>query len=282
MVSTKTILKLEQIGKTYGTPANPLCVLQGIDLRVAEGEYVAIVGPSGAGKSTLLHIVGCLDRPTSGSYFFMGDNVAGLDDHHLSQIRKTRIGFVFQSFQLILHLSVLENVEMPLFYARVPRRERHARCRELIDRVGLGHRFDHLPSELSGGEKQRASIARALANDPALILADEPTGNLDSATSKEIMALLRDLHESGRTILLITHDNDISRSAPRRITLRDGRIEHDIRSDDARERPTKDLVRTASDNGGAPAASTGGESLAPCVDQGSAPPPTTATPEARG
>ena len=133
MVSTKPILKLEQIEKTYGTPTNPLCVLHGIDLRVEAGEYVAIVGPSGAGKSTLLHIVGCLDRPTSGSYFFMGDDVAGLDDHHLSQIRKTRIGFVFQSFQLISHLSVLENVEMPLFYARVPRRERHARCRELID-----------------------------------------------------------------------------------------------------------------------------------------------------
>ncbi len=230
MIGSDSIVKLAEVGKVYGTAENPLVVLQGIDLEIMAGEYVAIVGPSGAGKSTLLNILGCLDRPSEGAYYFMGEDVAGFDDHKLSRIRKTRVGFVFQSFQLISHLNVLENVEMPLFYARLPRRERHRRCRELIERVGLGERADHLPSELSGGECQRAAIARALANDPAMILADEPTGNLDSATSKDIMGILDELHEAGRTILLITHDQDLSEAAPRRVMLRDGRIEHDIRN----------------------------------------------------
>jgi putative ABC transport system ATP-binding protein len=227
--SSEAVVTLRGVEKMYGTPDNPLIVLQGIELEVAEGEYVAIVGPSGAGKSTLLNILGCLDRPTRGSYFFMGENVASFDDYKLSQVRKTRMGFVFQSYQLISHLSVLENVEMPLFYARLPRRRRHRRCRELIERVGLGARADHLPSELSGGECQRAAIARALANDPALILADEPTGNLDSATSTDIMSMIGGLNESGRTVLLITHDHDLARGASRRVTLRDGRIEGDTR-----------------------------------------------------
>jgi len=231
--SSQTVVRLRGVEKVYGTPDNPLTVLQGIDLEVAEGEYVAIVGPSGAGKSTLLNILGCLDRPTRGSYYFMGENVAGFDDHKLSQVRKTRMGFVFQSYQLISHLNVLENVEMPLFYARLPRRRRHRRCRELIERVGLGARADHLPSELSGGESQRAAIARALANDPALILADEPTGNLDSATSNDIMAIIGDLNKSGRTVLLITHDHGLAQGASRRVVLRDGRIEGDTRDEAA-------------------------------------------------
>ena len=231
MTTANHILELRGVDKVYGTPANPLTVLRDINFTVVKGEYVAIVGPSGAGKSTMLNILGCLDRPTSGSYEFMGDNVAELDDHRLSHVRKTRIGFVFQSFQLISHLSVLENVEMPLFYARRPRRQRHRRCRELIEQVGLKERATHIPSELSGGENQRAAIARALANDPAMILADEPTGNLDSATSDDIMSLIRELHQSGRTILLVTHDHDLAAAAPRRITLRDGRIESDTRAD---------------------------------------------------
>ena len=231
--TSQSIVKLNGVEKVYGPPDNPLTVLQGIDLEVAEGEYVAIVGPSGAGKSTLLNILGCLDRPTRGSYHFMGENVAGFDDHKLSQIRKMRLGFVFQSYQLISHLNVLENVEMPLFYARLPRRRRHHRCRELIDRVGLGARADHLPSELSGGECQRAAIARALANDPALILADEPTGNLDSATSNDIMGIIGDLNIAGRTVLLITHDHDLARGASRRVMLRDGCIEEDTRNEAA-------------------------------------------------
>jgi putative ABC transport system ATP-binding protein len=172
----------------------------------------------------MLNILGCLDRPTSGEYWLEDVNVADLDDRRLSHLRKTRLGFVFQSFQLIPHLSVLENVEMPLFYARRPRRERRRRCAELIDRVGLSHRLGHTPSELSGGECQRAAIARALANDPALVLADEPTGNLDTSTSEEILRLIRELHEAGRTILMITHDRELSQAAPRRVTLRDGRV----------------------------------------------------------
>lgn len=220
-------LELRAVEKIYGLPDNPLPVLRGIDLKIARGEFVAIVGPSGAGKSTLLHILGCLDRPTHGAYFLMDENVATLDDDTLSRVRRTRIGFVFQSFHLITHLSALENVEMPLYYERRARGERRARCRELLERVGLGPRADHYPNQLSGGESQRAAIARALANDPALLLADEPTGNLDSATSSEIIALLHELHAGGRTIVLITHDPGVADAAPRRITIRDGRIVSD-------------------------------------------------------
>lgn len=229
--STHPILQLSGIEKVYGTPDNPLVVLREVDLEINEGEYVAIVGPSGAGKSTLLNILGCLDRPTSGSYLLMGEDVAHFDDQKLTHVRKQRLGFVFQSSQLILHLTVLENVAMPLFYARQPRHARNRRCCELLERVGLADRMNHLPNQLSGGESQRAAIARALANDPALILADEPTGNLDTATSREIMALIHELHESGRTVVLITHNTDISRAAPRRVTLRDGRIEADTGRD---------------------------------------------------
>jgi len=225
--SPRPILELRSIEKVYGTAKNPVPVLHGIDLRIDEGEYAAVVGPSGSGKSTLLNILGCLDRPTRGSYHIAGEDVAQMGDRQLSRIRNTRIGFVFQSFHLVAHLTVLENVELPLFYARMPRRERRRRCHDLIERVGLGHRHGHLPSELSGGENQRAAVARALANDPAMVLADEPTGNLDSATSAEIMQLFYDLHAAGSTIVLITHDPEIARAAPRRVRLRDGRIETD-------------------------------------------------------
>jgi putative ABC transport system ATP-binding protein len=221
------ILELRDIEKRYGTDKNPVPVLRGLSLRVEPGEYVAIVGPSGSGKSTLLNIVGCLDRPSAGRYFLAGEDVARLDDRSLSRIRNTRLGFVFQSFHLVPHLTVVENVEMPLFYRRVRRRERRRRALSLLERVGLSHRFDHLPSELSGGECQRTAIARALANEPALLLADEPTGNLDSTTSKSILAALRELNDSGRTILMITHDADIARAARRRVALRDGCIESD-------------------------------------------------------
>jgi putative ABC transport system ATP-binding protein len=202
-------------------------VLRGIDLAVRGGEYLAIVGPSGSGKSTLLNILGCLDLPTSGTYEFVGEDVVRFDDRKLSHLRNRRIGFVFQSFQLVPHLSVTENVELPLFYSRMARRERRLRCAELIDRVGLSHRATHVPTELSGGECQRAAIARALANAPDLILADEPTGNLDSKTSGEIMRLFGELHGGGATVVIITHDNEIARAAPRRVALRDGRVESD-------------------------------------------------------
>ena len=227
MSEAKAILDLRAIEKRYGTAQNPVPVLRGIDLRVDEGEYVAIVGPSGSGKSTLLNILGCLDRPTSGSYYLAGDDVARMDDKSLSGVRNSRIGFVFQSFHLIPHLTVAENVEMPLVYARVPKAARRAKALEVLDKVGLSHRLKHVPSELSGGECQRTAIARALTTEPAMLLADEPTGNLDSVNSKAILQVLRDLHGTGRTIVMITHDQDIARNAPRRVALRDGLVESD-------------------------------------------------------
>jgi len=226
--SGQAVLHLSDIEKIYGSGETALRVLKKLDLAVAEGEFVAIVGPSGSGKSTMLNILGCLDRPTHGRYEIAGQDVSKLDDAALSAIRNTRIGFVFQSFHLVTHLTVMENVELPLFYARMGRKQRHARCRELLERVGLGHRLNHVPSKLSGGEKQRVAVARALSNDPALILADEPTGNLDSVTSAEIMELFYELHDAGRTIVLITHDPEIAALAPRRVALRDGRIEDDV------------------------------------------------------
>ncbi|RKY19079.1 MAG: macrolide ABC transporter ATP-binding protein [Planctomycetota bacterium] len=229
------MLELESVYKTYGQADAAVNVLKGIDLRVDEGEYVAIIGPSGSGKSTILNILGCLDRPSRGACKIAGEDVAAMDDRSLSRIRNTRIGFIFQSFHLVSHLTVLENVELPLFYARMGRAERHARCRELLDRVGLSHRLSHIPNQLSGGERQRVAVARALSNNPALVLADEPTGNLDSSTSAEIMELLYELHDAGRTIVVITHDPEIAARAPRRVMLRDGLVESDVRRGDARD-----------------------------------------------
>ncbi|MEO6597494.1 MAG: ABC transporter ATP-binding protein [Planctomycetota bacterium] len=233
--STNAVLALHGIDKTYGTPQNPLPVLRSVDLRVDPGEFVAVVGASGSGKSTLLNIIGCLDRATSGSYHFVDEDVSTFDDLRLSHVRKTKIGFVFQSFHLVPHLTVEENVELPLFYARLPRKARRQRSSEILDRVGLGHRRTHTPNELSGGECQRTAVARALINDPSLILADEPTGNLDSATSGEIMKLFVELHGSGRTILMITHDPGVAAIARRRILMRDGRIESDTQTEPSPE-----------------------------------------------
>ena len=229
-VAGTPVIALQQVDKTYGTAVHPVPVLNGIDFAVQPGEFVAIVGASGSGKSTLLNILGCLDRPTSGSYRLVGDDVRDLDDKALSALRKTRIGFVFQSFHLVQHLTVAENVELPLFYARVPAKVRRERSRALLQRVGLGHRLDHLPTQLSGGECQRTAVARALVADPPLLLADEPTGNLDSKTSAEILQLFHGLHRGGATIVLITHDPNVALQASRRITLRDGRIAADERT----------------------------------------------------
>jgi len=226
--NAEPVLELRAIEKIYGLGDASLRVLKGIDLSIVEGEYVAIIGPSGSGKSTLLNLLGCLDRPTSGAYLLSGEDVAKFSDRELSRIRNIRIGFVFQSFHLISHLTVHENVELPLFYARMSRAARRERCREVLDRVGLSHRLDHVPAQLSGGERQRVAVARALSNDPALILADEPTGNLDSKTSAEIMELFHDLHTAGRTVVVITHDPEIAAAAPRRVLLRDGLIESDL------------------------------------------------------
>ena len=224
------LLQLEQVTKSYGAGEHALRVLHGLNLSVESGEFLAIVGPSGSGKSTLLNLLGALDRPTTGSYRFNGEDIAAFNDKKLSRLRNQQIGFVFQSFQLVNHLTVLENVELPLFYARVPRRQRHLRCKELIEQVGLSHRLDHHPSELSGGECQRVAVARALSNEPDLILADEPTGNLDTKTGAEVMQLFHDLHDAGRTIVMITHDPEIARLAPRRVQILDGLITNTLSS----------------------------------------------------
>lgn len=225
MPNRDLVLELRAITKTYGNEAHPVPVLRGVDLAVAAGEFVAIVGASGSGKSTLLNILGCLDRPTSGAYLLVAEDVSRLDDKRLSHVRKTRIGFVFQSFQLVPHLTVEENVELPLFYARVPRKVRRERSHAMLARVGLSHRHRHMPNQLSGGECQRTAVARALITEPALLLADEPTGNLDSKTSKEIIGLFQELHRAHCTIVMITHDQGVAAVAERRITMRDGRVD---------------------------------------------------------
>jgi putative ABC transport system ATP-binding protein len=202
----------------------PVPALDGVSLDVGPGEFIAIVGPSGSGKSTMMNILGCLDRPTAGSYELAGTPVAALDDDGLARLRSRTIGFIFQSYNLLPRTTALDNVATPLLYQGVGRRERMARARAALERLGLGDRIDHEPTELSGGQQQRVAVARAIVTEPALILADEPTGNLDSHSGAEVMALLRELHAAGRTIVLITHDADVAATATRRIHLLDGRI----------------------------------------------------------
>ncbi|MDA8264729.1 MAG: ABC transporter ATP-binding protein [Actinomycetota bacterium] len=219
------MIELESIWKTYGMGAATVHALQAVDLRIADGEYVAIVGQSGSGKSTLMHILGCLDVATSGRYLLDGDNVQDLDDAALAAIRNRRIGFVFQQFHLLARLSARRNVELPLAYAGVRSgAERRERARSALESVGLGNRLDHRPGELSGGQQQRVAIARALVTEPAIILADEPTGNLAGDQSAEILALLDDLWATGRTVVLITHDPGVAAHARRLVRVQDGHV----------------------------------------------------------
>jgi len=222
-----TVLELSGLVKEFGYGEHVLRILHGLDCKITAGEFVGIVGASGSGKTTLLNILGCLDRPTSGSYCLSGRDVARLDDDELARVRNRSIGFIFQSFHLIPQLTVLENVELPLFYEGAPRKTRHGRCEELLSSVGLMHRIGSYPTQLSGGECQRVAIARALINKPALLLADEPTGNLDSKNGAEVMQLFRNLHAQGRTIVMVTHNPEIAAELPRVVVMHDGRIVKD-------------------------------------------------------
>ena len=221
------LIELRDIYKVYDMGAEKVHALNGVDLTVERGEYVAIMGSSGSGKSTLMNLIGCLDTPSSGSYVLNGTAVQELDDTQLAGIRNKEIGFVFQTFNLLARTDALHNVELPLIYAGVPRAERRERARRALERVGLGDRMTHQPNELSGGQRQRVAIARALVNDPSILLADEPTGNLDSSTSEEIMQLFDELHQAGNTVVLVTHEPDIAEHAWRRVMLRDGKVTSD-------------------------------------------------------
>jgi putative ABC transport system ATP-binding protein len=218
------MIELRDIHKTYIMGSEEVRALNGVSLDIERGEYVAIMGSSGSGKSTLMNLLGCLDTPSSGSYKLNGTPVQDLDDSQLAAIRNKEIGFVFQTFNLLARTNALQNVELPLIYAGVSRSVRRERARRALERVGLGSRMDHNPNELSGGQRQRVAVARALVNEPSILLADEPTGNLDSATSTEIMALFDELHAQGNTVILVTHEADIAAHAWRQVQLRDGKI----------------------------------------------------------
>lgn len=218
------VIRVEHIEKVYQMGKVKVPALAGIDLSIEENTYTSIMGPSGSGKSTLLHILGCLDTPTNGDYFLDGEKVSNLSYNKLAEIRNRKIGFVFQVFNLLPNMSILENVELPLMYAGVHKKARKKSAIEVLEKVGLGHRLKHKPQELSGGERQRTAIARALVNDPAIILADEPTGNLDSTSGGSIMKIFSDLHEQGNTIIVVTHDQNIAKMTQRVVSLRDGKI----------------------------------------------------------
>jgi putative ABC transport system ATP-binding protein len=224
------MITMRGIRKVYAMGRMQVEALRGIDLDIAANEYVAVVGPSGSGKSTLMNILGCLDTPTSGEYVLSGETVGGLDRNRLAEIRNRRIGFVFQNFNLLPYATALENVELPLLFGGVSTRERRERAEAMLRRVGLEDRMEHKPTELSGGQMQRVAIARALVNEPAIVLADEPTGNLDSASGQAIVTLFRELHAAGQTIVLITHDSGVARLASRVVRMQDGAIVEDRRA----------------------------------------------------
>jgi putative ABC transport system ATP-binding protein len=221
------VIRIENLTRFYTIGEETVRALNGINLTIKKNEYVALMGPSGSGKSTLMNIIGCLDTPTSGEYFLNGPNVAQLSDSELAAIRNKEIGFVFQTFNLLPRLTALQNVALPLVYAGIPEAERLKKAKEVLEQVGLGNRITHKPNELSGGQRQRVAVARALVNHPSIILADEPTGNLDTKTSEEIMQLFDIIHQAGNTIVLVTHEEDIALRAKRVVRMRDGIVESD-------------------------------------------------------
>jgi len=227
MNSNGTIIRMAGIRKVYDTGKVRVEALKGVDLRIGNGEFVAVVGPSGSGKSTLMNLVGCLDTPSGGTYLLRGKEVAGLDKNDLARIRNERVGFVFQNFNLLPQITAFENVEMPLMFGGVARKERKERVRALLDKVGLADRMEHRPTELSGGQMQRVAVARALAMNPDIVLADEPTGNLDTSSGGDVMSLFEELWRQGRTLIVITHDQALARRAGRVVEIRDGVIVRD-------------------------------------------------------
>ncbi len=225
------LITIKNLNKTYIMGAEKVEALKSVTLNIEKNEYVALMGPSGSGKSTLMNLLGCLDSPSSGEYWLNGIEVSTMDDSDLAEVRNKQIGFVFQTFNLMPRLSALENVALPLVYAGIGREERLEKARKTLESVGLGDRVSHKPNELSGGQRQRVAVARALVNDPAIILADEPTGNLDTKTSYEIMGLFEEIHKSGNTVIIVTHEHDIAQHAHRIVRLRDGLIESDQPND---------------------------------------------------
>jgi len=223
-MSSDEIIRLREIQKIYDTGANSVHALAGVTLSIARGEYVAIMGPSGSGKSTLMHIVGCLDTPTSGEYVLAGERVSEMTSWSLARVRNKHIGFVFQTFNLLPRASILRNVELPMMYGGISRAKRRQRAADMLARLGLGDRLKNLPSQLSGGQRQRVAIARALVNDPSIVLADEPTGNLDTRTGEEILGIFDELNRQGHTVILVTHDHAVARRTQRVITLVDGQV----------------------------------------------------------
>jgi putative ABC transport system ATP-binding protein len=223
-VNTAHLIEMRELTRVYDLGPQKIYALNGVNLTIEQGEYVAIMGPSGSGKSTLMNIIGCLDTPSSGSYVLDGVPVETLNDDELAAIRNRKIGFVFQTFNLLARTTALQNVELPLVYAKIPRAERRRQAEEALTAVGLGDRMGHQPNELSGGQRQRVAIARALVNKPSLLLADEPTGNLDSQTGREILDLFHELHARGNSIIMVTHEDDVAREAARIIHIRDGKV----------------------------------------------------------